>query len=223
MPPAPRPVPKGYKPVTYKTKKPAPPAATRDTRKPLARVKPKAAPAPKKITAKAPTPTVKKPTVKAPSGKKPVVKKPAAKKPAAKPKATTLDDWLRKDVDYQDQLRNFGRTLSQFLGESTRQKSQVQGEYDAGAKQLGITRGRDLETIEDDFSGRGILHSGVYGNKVGEYEQDYNTALGDMGRQRTNLLGNLAAEQQRFELEQNMSKEQARRDAVRRRTATIGS
>lgn len=217
MPPAPRRVPKGYKPANVVIK----PPPTTYTREPLKRVKPKATATKKTVTVK--KPTVKKPTVKKAPVKKAPAKKPVAKKAPPKKKPQSLSDWLRSDVDYQDQLRNFARTLSQFLGESTRQKAKVQGEYDAGIKQLGITRGRDLETLEDDFSGRGILHSGVYGNKVGEYEQDYQTALGDLGRQRTNLLGDLAAEQQRFQLEQQMASEQARRDAVRRRTAKIGS
>lgn len=151
---------------------------------------------------------------------KPTTKKPTTKKPTPKP--LTLEQYLRGDVDYQQQLRDLNRTAAQFLSEITRQKGKVAGEYETSKKKLGTQRGRDLGALKDDFSGRGLLFSGLYGNKVGEYEQDYQTALGDLERQRSNLLGDIAAEQNRYELEKKMTEEQARREAIRRRAAKAG-
>lgn len=62
----------------------------------------------------------------------------------------------------------------------------------------------------------------MYGGKVGEYEQDYQTALGDILRQKTGLLGDIASEQRRYELERKFTEEQARREAIRRRAAKAG-
>lgn len=181
-------------------------------------------------------PTLVKPPKKkvvTPTGRKPVVTpttvKPKKKKPTTavvdpkKKKPLTLADYLRRDIDYQDQLRGFDRTLAQFLSEATRQKGKIEGETQAGINKLGIQRGRDLTGIKDDFSGRGVLFSGMYGNRLGEYEQDYQTALGDINRQRANLLGDISAEQSRFKSEQQQAKEQAKKDAVRRRAAKSGS
>lgn len=180
-------------------------------------------PKPKKKKKKVVTPTGRQPTttnntvtVKPKKKKDPVVE-PIKKKPLS------LADYLRKDVDYQDQMRGFDRTLSQFLAEATRQKGKIAGETQAGVNKLGIQRGRDLTGIKDDFSGRGVLFSGMYGNRLGEYEQDYQTALGDINRQKSNLLGDISAEQSRFQSEQAQAKEQAKKDAVRRRAAKSGS
>lgn len=139
-----------------------------------------------------------------------------------KKKPLTLEQYLRGDVDYQQQLRNLNRTASQFLSEITRQKGKVEGEFGTSQKKLATQRGRDLTGLKEDFSGRGMLFSGLYGGKVGEYEQDYQTALGDLSRQRSNLLGDIASEQTRYELEKKMTEESARREAIRRRAAKAG-
>lgn len=139
-----------------------------------------------------------------------------------KKKPLTLEQYLRGDVDYQQQLRNLNRTASQFLSEITRQKGKVEGEFGTSQKKLSTQRGRDLTGLKEDFSGRGMLFSGLYGGKVGEYEQDYQTALGDLSRQRSNLLGDIASEQTRYELERKMTEESARREAIRRRAAKAG-
>lgn len=140
-----------------------------------------------------------------------------------KKKPLTLEQYLRGDVDYQQQLRNLNRTASQFLSEITRQKGKVEGEFGTSQKKLATQRGRDLTGLKEDFSGRGMLFSGLYGGKVGEYEQDYQTALGDLSRQRSNLLGDIASEQTRYELEKKMTEESARREAIRRRAAKAGN
>lgn len=180
-------------------------------------------PAPKKKKKKPTTTTPRTtPTTKTPVTKKPPTKKkPPAKKPPAK-KPPTLEQYLRGDVDYQQQLRHLNMTAQQFLSEITRQKGKVEAEFGEGKKQLATQRGRDLTSIKDDFSGRGMLFSGLYGNKLGEYEQDYQTALGDLTRQRSNLLGDIAAEQNRYNMEKKITEEQARREAIRRRAAKAG-
>lgn len=167
------------------------------------------------------TPRVTTPSKK-PVTKKPPAKKPPAKKPPAKKKPLTLEQYLRGDVDYQQQLRHMNMAAQQFLSEITRQKGKVESEFGEGKKQLATQRGRDLTSIKDDFSGRGMLFSGLYGNKLGEYEQDYQTALGDLTRQRSNLLGDIAAEQNRYNTEKKITEEQARREAIRRRAAKAG-
>lgn len=170
----------------------------------------------KKTTRTTPTVTPVKPTKK----KTTTTTTPTTKKPTKKP--LTLEQYLRSDVDYQQQLRDLNRSASQFLSEITRQKGKVEGETAAAQKKLGTQRGRDLQSLREDFSGRGILFSGLYGGKVGEYEQDYQTALGDILRQKTGLLGDIAAEQRRYELEKKFTEEQSRREAIRRRAAKAG-
>lgn len=178
---------------------------------------------PPKPTKKKTTKPTGTPTTTTTTTKKPIKKQVTAVVDPKKKKPLTLADYLRRDIDYQDQLRGFDRTLAQFLSEATRQKGKIEGETQAGINKLGIQRGRDLTGIKDDFSGRGVLFSGMYGNRLGEYEQDYQTALGDINRQRANLLGDISAEQSRFKSEQQQAKEQAKKDAVRRRAAKSGS
>lgn len=170
----------------------------------------------KKTTVRPVTPTTNTTTVKPKKKKTPAQVDPKKKKPL------TLEQYLRGDVDYQQQLRDLNRAASQFISEITRQKGKVEGEFGTSKKKLETQRGRDLTSLKDDFSGRGILFSGLYGGKVGEYEQDYQTALGDLGRQRTNLLGDIASEQRRYELEKKMTEEASRREAIRRRAAKAG-
>lgn len=136
--------------------------------------------------------------------------------------APSLGSWLGQDADYQDQLRAFQRSLSDFSAETKRRRGKVEADYSSGAKQMGTQRVKDLSDIMNDFASRGLLKSGLFGARQSEYEQTYNTNLGELGKNRKGLLDDIGSEESQFKRQQALAKETARKEAARRRAEKYG-
>lgn len=140
-------------------------------------------------------------------------------RPASPP---SLSSWLGRDADYQDQLRAFARSLSDFGADTKRRTGKVNADYESGAKQMGTQRVKDLSDIMNDFASRGLLKSGLYGARAAEYETTYNTNLGELGKNKKSLLDDIGTEESNFKRQQSLAKETARKEAARRRAEKYG-
>lgn len=142
---------------------------------------------------------------------------------APKPKPPpSLSAWLSRDADYQDQLRAYSRALSDFGADVSRRTGKVNADYSAGVKSMGEQRVKDLQDIMNDFAARGLLKSGLYGQRQADYEKQYQSNLSDLGRNKKSLLDDISTEQTQFKRQQELQKETARKDAARRRAEKYG-
>lgn len=98
-------------------------------------------------------------------------------------------------------------------------KAPTEGLYQ---QELRAQRERDLRDISSDFGARGLIHSGLYGQKRADYETEFGKQLAEINRQRSKLYQDIAAERTAFEREQELQKENARLEAIRRRAAKTG-
>jgi hypothetical protein len=142
---------------------------------------------------------------------------PGKVEPVQKP--MSLTDWLKKDSEYQNQLRQFGKTWNDFLADVSVRKGRAGQDLMTGKDQMATQRTRDLGTMKDDFAGRGMLQSSAYGDTLGKYETDYQTNLMNLTNQNARILQDIATEQSNFKRSQDQAKEQAKQDAARRRAA----
>jgi hypothetical protein len=152
---------------------------------------------------------------------KPAAKKPAAKKPAAKHKSS-LDKYLGKDSDYQNTLRDLTRALADFKARQGVEKTRAGTENSYAQRTMGLQSKQDLSDIQNDAAARGIVTSGVYGQRVGDYNTTYNEQLGELGRQYKAQLDDFSSALADFSRQQSLQKEAARTAAIRRRSAKLG-
>lgn len=89
-------------------------------------------------------------------------------------------------------------------------------------KELAEARVRDKADITDDYAARGVLHSGLYAQKQGDYEKEYGKQVAETNRQKASKYADLAEENRDFLNQQELDREQARLDAVRRKAAKLG-
>lgn len=89
-------------------------------------------------------------------------------------------------------------------------------------KELAEARLKDKSDITDDYAARGVLHSGLYAQKQGDYEKEYGKQVAETNRQKASKYADLAEENRDFMTDQELQKEQARLEAVRRRAARTG-
>ncbi len=141
---------------------------------------------------------------------------------APAPPPPSLNSWLKTDADYQDQLRAFAKTLADETSNITQRQGTVKADYQSGVSAMGDQRVKDLQDIMNDFAARGLLKSGLYGQRQADYEKTYNTNLGNLSRNETTQLGDLGTEQTQFQRQQELQKETARKEAAARRAAKFG-
>jgi len=87
---------------------------------------------------------------------------------------------------------------------------------------MGEQRVKDLQDIMNDFAARGLLKSGLYGQRQSDYEKQYQTNLGNLTRNETSQLQDLSTEQTQFQRQQELQKETARKEAAARRASKYG-
>lgn len=163
----------------------------------------------------APKVVVKKP---APAKKKPAAKKPAAKK--TKPSAT--QKYLAGDTTYQQQLAEFNRSKAEYDANYNRQSGIVNRDYAESQRSLNRQGVQDRADQQNDFAGRGILHSGVFAKALGDYNTDFNARFKALTTGKTDQIGDLGAQRTAFLRQLQIEMNNAREDAIRRRAAKLG-
>lgn len=149
-------------------------------------------------------------------------KAPTVQPGPVKPIVPTLDQYLGGDTTYLDQLRQFDRTLGDFIANLGVRKTRLTADYGENKRDMEQQRIKDLEAIKNDFASRGLLSSGLLVDESGKYEKDYANQLADFERQFTQSQSDLTLEDTQFRREQELAKEAARQDAARRRAEKYG-
>lgn len=153
--------------------------------------------------------------------------KPPAPKPAKKPaahssKPSAMDRYLTKDSQYQETVRDLTRALADFKARQLVEKARAGTENSYAQHTMGLQKDQDLSDIANDAASRGIVTSGVYGQRVGDYDTTYNNQLAELGRQYNSQLEDFASALRDFSRQQDLQKEAARTAAIARRSAKLG-
>lgn len=144
-----------------------------------------------------------------------------AKAKKKKPKSK-LGKWLAGDVTYQQQLADFNRAIAEYNATYNRQKSITNRDYAQSSRALNLQGRQDRSDQQNDFAGRGILHSGVYAKALGDYNTAFNQRMKALTTGRTDKLGDLGMQRTNFLRQTNLEKNNAKQDAIRRRAQQLG-
>lgn len=142
--------------------------------------------------------------------------------PPAPAPPSALDKWLAGDTTYQEQLAEFNKSKSDEQTDYNRQSQVINRDYNQTQRQLNVQAQRDRMDQQNDFAGRGILHSGVYAKALGDYNTDLNTKIQNLLTGRNDQLGDLASQRNSFLQELQLQLNAAKQDAIRRRAQSLG-
>lgn len=147
--------------------------------------------------------------------------RPARENPKPrKPSAT--DKYLAGDTTYQQQLADYNKSKADYLSNYNRQSGIVNRDYAESTRQLNRQGAQDRLDQQNDFAGRGILHSGVFAKALGNYNTDFNARMASLTNGRTDQLGDLNAQRASFLQQLQIEMNNAKQDAIRRRAAQLG-
>lgn len=146
-------------------------------------------------------------------------KKPRGKTKLTKPpkKPNKNDPNSFADSDYWDTLNSLLRNADNYRNNMGLQKSRLNEDYGITTADLAKQRERDLVDIKEDYAARGVVKSGTYGKRVGQYETDYNTSLSNLKRSRDRGLQDISMGYNEYLEQWRLQKEQAIKDAIKRK------
>ncbi|MFG2268133.1 hypothetical protein, partial [Streptomyces sp. NPDC048720] len=147
----------------------------------------------------------------------PKKKAPAKKKPQSK-----TAKYLAGDTTYQQQLSDYNKSKADYNANYNRQTGIINRDYAASTRQLNRQGAQDRLDQQNDFAGRGILHSGVFAKALGDYNTDFNERMQALNYGKTDQLGDLGAQRKSFLQQLQMEINNAKQDALRRRAAQLG-
>lgn len=163
----------------------------------------------------------KPPKVAAPKAKPKPKPKPKAKPRKKKPTSKTAK-YLAGDTTYQRQLSDYNRSKADYEANYKRQTGIVSRDYGQSARDLNRQGAQDRIDQQNDFAGRGILHSGVFAKALGDYNTEFNSRYTNLQRGKTDQIGDMVAQRRSFLTQLAIEQANAREDALRRRAAKLG-
>lgn len=167
-------------------------------------------------------PNAQTPTTTGTAAKPPPAPKPKPKPKPKHHKPSAIDKYLGKDADYQNTIRDLNRALADFKARQGVEKTRAGTENSYAQRTMGLQSQQDLSDIQNDAAARGIVTSGVYGQRVGDYNTTYNEQIAELGRQYKSQLDDFSSALADFNRQQSLQKESARTAAIRRRSAKLG-
>jgi hypothetical protein len=126
------------------------------------------------------------------------------------------------DSEYLSELRAIEKALAAYRSKMGVNRTRAGTQFKISGRDLRQQKDRDLENLKDDFAARGIVLSGVYGDKQGEYNQLWGQQNSELGRQYKDALSDITRNYNEYLQETNTQKEQARLAAIRRRAQKLG-
>lgn len=140
----------------------------------------------------------------------------------AKKKTSAANKWLAGDTTYQQQLANFLKSQRDYDSQYRRQTGVTNRDFAETNRSMNVQANQDRSDQQNDFAGRGILHSGVFAKALGDYNTEFNAKLKNLTLGKTDKLNDLGSQRTNFLRQLQLEKDAARQDALRRRAAKLG-
>lgn len=126
------------------------------------------------------------------------------------------------DSEYLSEIKALDRELADYRAKMGLSKTRVGTQHQISERDLRQQKERDLDALRNDFAARGIVLSGVYGDKLGEYNTLFGQQQSELERQYKDALTDIQNQYRDYLREIGVQKEQARLAAIRRRSQKLG-
>jgi hypothetical protein len=136
---------------------------------------------------------------------------------AAPAPAPSIGAFLGGDDTYQGQLAALTKAMANYRSQMGERQDEYSADFTRRLSDLNLTEDRSQNEQSDDFAGRGLLFSGLFGKARGDLERDFNNREGDMNLAKSQFMSGLNRDFTNFSEEQNLSREKAKSDAINRR------
>lgn len=116
------------------------------------------------------------------------------------------------NVDYGDSLKNLG-----WIQDDPTTPDVNEGAWNF--KDTATAAGRGFQNQQNDFAGRGLLQSSLYGEANDNLTRSLNDQLGGINTGKQNFMDDLTRQQNAFTADNGLSMQQAKAEAIARRAS----
>lgn len=138
---------------------------------------------------------------------------------APKPVIPSIAAYLGTDSTYQNAVSGGKRTLADYLSELTRRRGEAGTQYKQTLGTMGRDHTQQLDQLRQEYASRGLINSGLFGQKNSDFEKQYQDQLTSLGQQQSGLLADLLSQQKNYQREYDLALQQAKQEALARRAA----
>ena len=153
------------------------------------------------------------------------------------------EDYLAGDASYLAQIAALKKAMEDYSADSGAQKSKYETDYGDTLRNLGWTpdnaetadvdeaawnltdqntsAGRAFTNQQNDFAGRGLLQSSLYGTANDNLTRSLNDQLGGINSSKQTFMDDLARQLSAFTSDNTLSTQQAKAEALARRAAGV--
>lgn len=142
------------------------------------------------------------------------------KKTTSKPKKAKKPAY--GDSEYLSEIAALERELTDYRAKMGLNRTRAGTQHSLAGRDLRQQGDRDRSDLKDDFAARGIVLSGLYGTKLGEYNTVFGQQNAELDRQYKDALTDISNNYKDYLREVGTQKEQARLAAIRRRAQKLG-
>ena len=132
--------------------------------------------------------------------------------------APSIGSYLGTDSVYQQAVRGGKRSLTDFISEMNRRRGEAGTQFNTTKGSMERDRVQQLDDLRNEFASRGLIQSGLYGEEQGKFQQKFTEQMGALSQQQAALLADLLSQQKNYQRENDLGLEQAKQEALLRRT-----
>jgi LysM repeat protein len=151
----------------------------------------------------------------------PVATPQAPQAPVAPP-TPSLEEWLAGDSTYNSQQAGYNRSKADYEAQYNQQQQNTNRDYAISQRALDQQGTTDRDQQLNDYAGRGIVNSGVYGTALSEYNQGFNTKVANLNQGLQDTLNNQNNAHTNYLRQLQLEQDTAKQDAIRRRAQSLG-
>lgn len=135
------------------------------------------------------------------------------------PIVPSLAAYLGTDSAYQGAVSGGKRTLADYIADIGRRRGEATTQFNTTKSSMERDRATQLDQLRQEFASRGLINSGLFGQKEGEFQKQYQDQFNALGQQQTGLLSDLMSQQHNYQREYELALQQAKQEALARRAA----
>lgn len=137
---------------------------------------------------------------------------------APAPPVPDINSFLSGDDTYQSQQAALIKALANYRSQMGERQDEYNADFTNRLGDLNLAENRSTTDQMDDFAGRGMYISGLYGKARGDLEQDFNHREADMNMAKNQFMSGLNRDFVNFQEENDLAKQKAKSDALQRRS-----
>lgn len=133
-----------------------------------------------------------------------------------------INEYLSGDTTFKSQLADLARNMQNYREDYRANRQDVNEDFGRAMGSMGRERNRSYEEMRNDFSGRGLIHSGLYADSLRDYDKEFGFRKRELTDDRAEQQEDLLRNKKLFREEVRGVRRNARDEALRRRAARLG-